>query len=342
MEVKTRFEKQYHRLMADALLKSSILGLVFGFAVAFLCALVFWIFDIDGWWVSLIALAAATALSALILYVKKYRPTLESGAKKIDRLGLEERLITMVEYQDSDSFMVVRQREDAMQKLGEVDPARIKLTVTRGVIIAAAISGILAAGMITVSALSEAGLLPGFDDFVETVTPPPREVWYEVTYIVEDGGYIEGEADQLVLDGKDAETVIAVADEGYVFVGWDDGAKKPARTDRAITQSQIYTALFIPIEDEEGGGMPGNDGPPQDSPMNNSTGSGESPNEGEDANGNTGGGKYEEANQVIDGKIYYREILGMYKDELVAYLEEFGDTLSDEQRAIIEYYIQIV
>ena len=87
--------------------------------------------------------------------------------------------------------------------------------------------------------------------------------------------------------------------------------------------------------------MPGNEGTPQDGP-GDSPAAGESSGETEDANGNAGGGKYEEANQVIDGKIYYREVLGMYKDELIAYLEEYGDSLSAEARAIIEYYITIV
>jgi hypothetical protein len=90
-----------------------------------------------------------------------------------------------------------------------------------------------------------------------------------------------------------------------------------------------------------GAGMPGDDGPPQDGP-GDSPGDGENTGETEDANGTTGGGKYEEANQVIDGKVYYREILGMYRDDIIAYLEEYGDSLSAEERAIIEYYITIV
>jgi len=342
MEVKSKFERQYRKLFTEAILRSIVLGLVFGFAAAFVCALVFWIFGIKGWWMSFIALAVGTALASVILYFRKYRPTLVSGARRMDSLGLEERLITMVEYGDDTSYMAELQRRDAMEKLRGLDPARIKISVALSVIIAASVSALLGSSMVTVNALSEAGVLPSFDDFVESVTPAEREVWHEVTYIVEDGGYIEGEADQLVRDGKDAEPVIAVADEGYVFIAWDDGAKKPARTDRKITKNEVFTAIFIPIEeDSEGAGMPGTDGPPKDAP-GNSPSSGESSGEGEDANGNTGGGKYEEANQVIDGKIYYREVLGMYRDELIAYLEEYGDSLSAEERAIIEYYITIV
>ena len=342
MEVKSKFERQYRKLFTEAVLRSLILGLVFGFAAAFVCALTFWIIGIKGWWISFIALAAGTALASVILYFRKYRPTLVSGARRMDSLGLEERLITMVEYGDDTSYIAELQRRDAMEKLRGLDPAKIKISIALSVIIAASVSAFFGSSMITVSALSEAGVLPGFDDFIESVTPAEREVWHEVTYIVEEGGYIEGEADQLIKDGKDAEPVIAVADEGYVFVAWDDGGKKPARTDREITKNEVFTAIFIPIEEDgEGAGMPGADGPPKDAP-GDAPAAGESTGDGEDANGNTGGGKYEEANQVIDGKIYYREVLGMYKDELIAYLEEYGDSLSAEERAIIEYYITIV
>ena len=51
---------------------------------------------------------------------------------------------------------------------------------------------------------------------------------------------------------------------------------------------------------------------------------------------------YDEAWAGGSGKIYYREVLGMYKDELITYLEEYGDSLSAEERALIEYYITIV
>ena len=55
-----------------------------------------------------------------------------------------------------------------------------------------------------------------------------------------------------------------------------------------------------------------------------------------------GGGKYEEANQIIDGETYYREVKQLYKEMLLERLETEGDQLSPEERAIIEAYLEIV
>jgi hypothetical protein len=342
MEIKFKFEKQYRKLFWESVIRSVVFGLVFGFGLAFVCAMAFWIAGLNLWWTAFIAFAVGTAAASVILYFAKYRPTVVSGARRMDRLGLEERLVTMVELQGEDSYIAKRQREDAMEKLHMLSPSSIKIKVSLGVIIAALVSFTLAAVMTTLSALSAAGFFPSWEDIIDEVVPEEREVYYAVTYDVTEGGYIEGEADQLVLAGKDAERVQAVADEGYMFGGWDDGYEKPVRQDKGITKTEIFTAIFLPIEDEGmGAGMPGDDGPPQDGP-GDSPGDGENTGETEDANGTTGGGKYEEANQVIDGKVYYREILGMYRDDIIAYLEEYGDSLSAEERAIIEYYITIV
>ena len=55
-----------------------------------------------------------------------------------------------------------------------------------------------------------------------------------------------------------------------------------------------------------------------------------------------GGGKYEEANQIIDGETYSREVKQLYKELLRERLETEGDQLSPEERAIIEAYLDIV
>jgi hypothetical protein len=56
-----------------------------------------------------------------------------------------------------------------------------------------------------------------------------------VRYIATTGGYIDGNADQTVLYGYDAEEVTAVPTEGYVFARWSDGNTNPKRQDRNIT-----------------------------------------------------------------------------------------------------------
>ena len=57
---------------------------------------------------------------------------------------------------------------------------------------------------------------------------------------------------------------------------------------------------------------------------------------------NMGGGKYEPANQVIDGETYYKEVIETYREMLKERLENEGDQMSAEERAIIEAYLGIV
>ena len=63
----------------------------------------------------------------------------------------------------------------------------------------------------------------------------------------------------------------------------------------------------------------------------------------------SGGSKYEEAHQVIDGQTYYKDALNgnteygeSYYDILREYLEKNGDLLTEEERYIIESYLNIL
>ena len=64
-----------------------------------------------------------------------------------------------------------------------------------------------------------------------------------IQYVATQGGRIEGNASQRVAEGVLGEQVVAVADEGHVFLGWDDGIDRERRTDVAKTD-KIYTARF--------------------------------------------------------------------------------------------------
>lgn len=65
-----------------------------------------------------------------------------------------------------------------------------------------------------------------------------------VSYRAEEGGYIDGETEQAVEKFGTSVLVIAVADEGYDFVGWSDGVKSAARKDYDIAADFVVTAKF--------------------------------------------------------------------------------------------------
>ena len=67
------------------------------------------------------------------------------------------------------------------------------------------------------------------------------------TYLATQGGTLEGVTEQKTDKGALTTEVKAVADEGYVFKGWDDGFLLEARTDNAI-EDRTYKAIFEQID----------------------------------------------------------------------------------------------
>ena len=342
MNAKTHFQKHYIRLKREAILLSLMRGLTVGLGCGFISLLVLWFTSLNGLIISAAVMVGVTLIGTLAFYFFKHKPTVQSSAKRIDALGLEERLVTMIELENENSVMANLQREDAKRALESVVPSQIRFKMSKKTSILLAVTGVLFAAMLTVSILSALGLMPSGDELLGSAIDKAQEVYVSVTYDVEEGGYIQGESDQLVLVGSDAETVRAVAEEGFVFVEWDDGYQDPERCDRNISSDVIFVAIFEPIE-EEGDDEEDGDGEekPTDEPTDNEKESEEgNPDDSESSSG--GGAKYEEKNQIIDGKTYYREVLDMYKDLLRERLEKEGESLTEEERAIIEAYLGIV
>lgn len=73
---------------------------------------------------------------------------------------------------------------------------------------------------------------------------------YTATYLAGEGGSIQGTAVQKVEEGERTETVTAVADEGYRFLGWSDGVTDAARSD-VMTNDLTVTAEFEKTEEPQ-------------------------------------------------------------------------------------------
>lgn len=341
MNPKKHFEKHYRKLRLEAWLLALLCGLSLGFGCGFLTALITWFTKLNGLVFALVAVVGVTVIATPIFYLAKFRLTAVKNARRLDSLGLEERMVTMIEFEQDDSTIAQLQREDARAQLEKLKSSSVKIRVRTPILLPFAITLVLVSAMLTVTLLSQQGILPGGDELLEGVIEEAQEVYVSVTYDVEDGGYIDGEADQLILQGSNAAPVVAVAEDGYVFVEWDDGRSKPGREDTKITEDVIYVAIFEPLtEGDEGDGENSDDAPP-DEPQDSDNNSQSQPGEDSDAP-SSAGGKYEEANQIIDGETYYREVLESYKELLRERLEKEGDRLTEEERAIIEAYLGIV
>ena len=361
------FKKHYSQLCLEAVLRSALWGLIFGFAVAFVLSALEWLLAFGASWISVLAFVCVFALTGTLFYLFKYRPSTEDVARRLDRLGLDERMITMLEYECDDSYIAKIQRENAKLHFKSVENKKLRLHISGALIAIALSTAILGSSMTTVLALSESGVIPSGstiisgDEFVDHIP---------VSYIVDEGGYITGgEADQLVLPGEDADPVVAVAEDGWVFVGWDDESANPARHDKNITEPREYVAIFEPIDEDEDGeesdGSEGENGEEgdqsSDQPTDNesSESDGEQkeeneqspegdPNENESENnsenesetesddggeGQGASGKWEETNMFYDGQTYYKDAMEYYEN----YYDD-NSSIPPELREFFELY----
>ena len=72
-----------------------------------------------------------------------------------------------------------------------------------------------------------------------------KDMYYTVSYEDGDNGHVDGEQVQRVKYGDSSSSVIAVPDEGYVFVSWSDGIETPERSDANIRNNITVFPIFI-------------------------------------------------------------------------------------------------
>ena len=371
---KDEMMKKYRaKLVREGIVSSLAFGLMFGAAADFLAALVAWIFAFSGVWLPLCVGGAVFAVSAVLLYLLKFRPTERTVALRMDRMGLEERTVTMLELSGEDSYIAKRQREDAREKAAAVTPAQVKANfplyaLRRGATVLLAVAVFCGAGMTTVMALTGAGVIPS-PDILPSDDAADR--YFNVSYLVEGGGDIEGEPEQPVLAGGDASPVVAVAEDGWVFVKWSDGIEDPARTDLNVTEDLTVTAIFEEIG--EGGDGSGDDdstssdegdhdkdapdGNDQDSSSiggsngdggegdgsgnkGDGSGTGDGGQQGDgkgNGRGDGAGGGASDSSSFKDGKTDYRDVYDIYYDQAMEILRNGGE-LPDYLKEFIEKY----
>ena len=373
MNLKQIMKKHYLRLVLEGVFKSLLAGMAIGFAANFLTALLGWIFSFGNIWLAIGIGAAAWVISGVLLYFLKFKPTMEDTARRMDRLGLEERMVTMLELKEDDSYIATIQRENARESITHIEGRKIKIRIPKVIVCLVIIAVVFGSSMTTVKGLADNGEIPSFDEIVED---DPYANYIAVTYMVDEGGYIEGETDQLVEPGGSTTPVIAVADDGWVFAGWDDGYSELERSETNVTQDLYFVAIFEEIGESEGGAegdgeggnngsqkaegdqaedLPAEGGANADSDQNGAQGSegdgsgskgdsdggqGSSDEQGEgkgDGKGQGAGGKWDDSNTFLDGQTYYREWLELYYQNALDIFEQNGE-IPPELREFFEAY----
>ena len=81
---------------------------------------------------------------------------------------------------------------------------------------------------------------------------------HTVRYIAAEGGYIDGETEQLVEDGGSSDVVIARPNSGYEFAGWSDGISAAGRREVYVHNDITVTAYFTPVNGTDDPDSPDN------------------------------------------------------------------------------------
>lgn len=371
MNIKQLFKKHYLRLVFEGILRSSLAGLAIGLAVNAVVGVVTWFFSLGGIWLPIIIGLCVALVSGVLLYFLKYRPDTVEVARRLDALGLEERTVTMLELKGDDTYIARLQRTNAILHIEGVGKRKISIGVSRTVVILAVVALLFGSSATTVVGLADGDIIPPGNELLED----PYENYISVTYEVSEGGIIEGVADQLVAPGASTEPVIAIPEDGWAFVGWDDGSTQPERYETNVTTDLYFVANFEQIAEggeegddmEDGSGKPGSNegdeaedlpeggsadaesdqnggqgdkGDASGSDGNSEGGQGSGQEEGEgkgEGQGFGAGGKWEDANQFIDGKTYYKDQLDMYYQYAMQIFEETGE-IPPELREFFETY----
>lgn len=314
--------KNYQKQIAkEGWIKSTICGLTVGFCIDIICSIIFLLFGIKLFWIGIITFVAGTAFATPIFYYSKFKKNKRQVASRVDTIGLEERILTLVQFENDDSYIAQRQRNDAIEALSKVNETLLKFAVSVPMIAICAVCCVLSVGATTASALSHQGII---DKIEET-----NDQYFSAIYGVKNSewGRVEGTLVQSVISGDVTDPVEAIANDDYVFVGWSDGYMEAVRSDMINKDGFEVYSLFEPIEDNEeddditkeerdegdpsktgtGKPMPGT---PQDGSDGGNDGSGDG----------AGGGSESASNQVVDGSTYYGD--------------EYDSSLSDAQDAM--------
>ncbi len=367
MDAKKFFSKYYKRLAQESFLKALLCGLVVGFAAELVMAAICWFGEIKLLWLPIVVLVAATAIATPLFYYFKLKPTAQSVAKRIDELGLEERILTMVEYEGDDSFIARRQREDAISALNTVSSNLIKVVVSAGMIVTVSVVGLCGFGMNTVSSLYAVGKIGSGKDIVkEVVTGEPAK--YKIKYTIDGKGTLYGDNEQILVDGEGASSVLVDAERDWVFVDWELSSKRdpfvdseiegPFRADGKVNKDVDVKAkleeLEITLPGEDDGSNDGDGDGDGNGEGEGGDDSSNKPNDGEGENGESsesgpsspngqgdgaGGGANDESNQIIDGETYYGgSTFDNYYDQAMGELSQNGDMPENLKEIIENYY----
>lgn len=346
MDHKQLFHQYYGKLAWEGWLKAFLWGFDVGCIVCAILAFIGWaVNSAVMFWVAIGFGIAVAVVVTVVLYFRLFRPTTTAIARRLDSLGLEERMITMAELQKSEEFLAMRQREDAQQKLASLPSKALKVRPFSGTGVGGSVSALsvsatvcsplLAVSMSVIFGLGLAGILPTGDQVFHRERP---KEYVDVHYLAEDGGTIEGASEQTVEVGGTTETVLAVQEDGYVFVQWSDGVETPSRSDIDVQEELVVFAEFMEIGDMEEDDDTGDR--PDDVPPTSGDNGEIDPDQPEKPNPDDPPDPSDPSDngEVINGKTDYKDVYPGYYEWIIEQIASGELELTDELRNFLEDY----
>ena len=329
------FKKHYKRLARESLIKSILFGCLIGSFALFSSACIFWLADFSSFWITIIICAITTIITSCISYYKLFKPTEKQLATRIDALGLEERMLTMEELKDNNSYIAKLQREDTIKHLETIKPNLIKLIISIPLVISVFASGLLGIGMTTISALAANDIINSGKDLINNHVTK----FYDVSYEVEGDGEIFGDIVQRIEEGKNASSIVAIANDGFVFIGWSDGLTSSERTDLNITENFTVTAIFEELDDEDDSDEDSDDNE-SDDPSDPGNSSGNSDHASNDTDSGSQG-NWKDNDTIIDGNTNYGDYLDEAKKDAENESKDNSNLNEDQKDSINDYFDNI-
>lgn len=336
MDYKQLYNKYYSRMVREGVLKAALCGLAVGFGICGIVAIGMWFSDFDGLWLAIGSLVLGFAAATPLFYFFVFKPNEKSVARKLDREGLDERVVTMQELQNDDSVMAAMQRADTSSTVNEAETAAkksgsklLRFKVATSVIVAASVIGGFGLSFAIVTGLSDYGIIPsGWEVFGAMF--PGSIPSYSVNYTLDGNAELTGNSTQRVKQGGNTDTVLYTGNHYAYFVQWVDGnavvyKDGPTRTETNVTDNIKMVIKFGNVDPTD----PDND-------ISRFVRIG-----GVGNNNNSGGGGIDQNDNIWDNEKYYGDDFDTYYKNMQEYLAQHPD-LSAEERAMIEAYFEFL
>lgn len=138
------------KMLWESAIKAAILALALGALGIFATALAYRILIRQDSFVMLAMVGGGIFAIAFLLFFFLGWPTEKKVAARMDALGLQERVSTMVEFRDCDATLVQLQRQDAAAHIGKTSPRQLRIHIGKGRVVLCAVSVCLAALMLAI------------------------------------------------------------------------------------------------------------------------------------------------------------------------------------------------